>query len=233
MLWSARDRVAEWGKREMPAHEWTRYYANRWVGVVEDSWLADHPAAWANCRGDATIPDHAEVVVAVDMALRRDSVAVVVAWKRPDGKVAVRPRIWATPADGKIDHLEVVDHIRGLARRYSVAEVVYDPRCFEVPARMLEDEGHNLVELPQSVERMAPACGNALQMIVAGDVVQDGDPDLTAHVTAAAIRPGERGFTLSKGRSKRKIDARIAMVIALTRVTAPVERKAEPLVMWR
>jgi hypothetical protein len=127
-LWSARDRVAEWGKPEMPAHEWLRYYANRWVGIVEDSWLADHPAAWANCEGDATIPDDADVVVAVDMALRRDSVAVLTCWRRPDGKVAVQARIWAAPTDGKIDHLDVLDHIRDLARQYTVTEVCYDPR---------------------------------------------------------------------------------------------------------
>jgi phage terminase large subunit-like protein len=232
VLWSARDRVAEWGKPEMPAHEWLRYYANRWVGVVDDSWLADHPAAWANCRGDATIPAHADVAVTVDMALRRDSVAALVAWKRPDGRVAVQARIWAAPSDGKIDHLGVLDHIRDLGRRYTVAEVAYDPRFFEVPARILEDEGFNMVEFPQSVERMAPACGHALQMIVAGDVVHDGDPGLTAHVMAAAIRPGERGFTLSKGKSRRKIDACIALVIALARVTAPEKPEVIPWAMW-
>ena len=71
---------------------------------------------------------------------------------------------------------------------------------------------------------MSPACGTALQMIVGGEVVHDGDPDL------AATRPGERGFTLSKGKSKRKIDGCIAMVIALVRVTAPAEKRpAEPV----
>lgn len=34
---------------------------------------------------------------------------------------------------------------------------------------MLEDEGFNMVEVPQSVEWMTPACGHALQMIVAGE----------------------------------------------------------------
>ena len=50
-------------------------------------------------------------------------------------------------------------------------------------------------------------------MIVAGDVVHDGDTDLAAHVTAAATRPGEHGLTLSKGTSRTKIDACIAMTI--------------------
>lgn len=231
IIWSARDRVAEWGKPEMPAHEWMRYYANRWVDIVEESWLVEHPAAWAKCQGDATIPELGEVKVAVDMALRRDSVAVLVGWRREDERIAVRSRIWTAPKDGKIDHLEVVEHIRQLGREFTVTEVTYDPRFFEVPSRILEDEGFNMVEFPQSAERMSPACGNALEMIVAGEVVHDGDPDLGAHVTAAVPRPGDRGFSLSKGKSKRKIDACIAMVILLWRLTAPDEEAVAPWAM--
>jgi hypothetical protein len=38
-------------------------------------------------------------------ALRRDSVAAVTRWKRPDGRVAVQARIRAAPREGKIEHL--------------------------------------------------------------------------------------------------------------------------------
>lgn len=235
VIWSARDRVAEWGKPEMPAHEWMRYYANRWVDVAEDSWLKEHPAAWAKCEGDASIPEHADVVLAVDMALRRDSVAVTTLWRRPDDLVAVQAKIWSPPPGGKIDHLDVVEHIRSQARMFTVIEVTYDPRFFEVPARLLEDEGILMVEFPQSVERMTPACGHALEMVVAGNVVHDGDPELTAHVTSAVTRPNERGFTLSKGKSKRKIDACITIVIGLWRLAAPdlVEPDQPLFASWR
>jgi phage terminase large subunit-like protein len=222
VLWNIADRVDDWGKPSMPRHEWMRYYANRWVDIAEDSWLKDYPGAWDKCAGDATIPDKADVVVAVDMSSKHDSTAVLAAWKRPDGKVAVKARIWKPDGSGKIDHLAVIDYIRfDLANAYTVTEVTYDPRFFEVPARMLEDEGFNMVEFPQRPERMAPACGHALVAVVNGDVVHDGDPDLGAHVKSAAIRPGERGFTLSKGKSKRKIDGCVALVIALWRIAAP------------
>lgn len=98
---------------------------------------------------------------------------------------------------------------------------------------MLEDEGILMVEFPQSVERMTPACGNALQAILAGEVVHDGDAEFTAHVTSAVTRPNERGFTLSKGKSKRKIDACIAMVIGLWRLAVPAEQPQELFASWR
>lgn len=234
VMWKVADRVNDWGKPSMPRHEWLRYFANKWVGQADESWLKEHAGAWEACRGDAEIPQDASVVVAVDMALRRDSIAVVTAWKRPDGRVAVQARIW-NPDGGKLDHLAVVDYIRHeLTERFQIAEITYDPRFFEVPARMLEDEGFNLVEFPQSPERMAPACGQALEAIVGGLVVHDGDPDLAAHVKAAVMKANERGFTLSKGRSKRKIDACIALVIALWRVLAPdpEEEEADPWVVF-
>lgn len=231
LLWNVADRVGDWGKPQFPRHEWIRYYANKWVEVADESWLKDHPQAWGNCAGDATIPDRAEVVVSVDMALNRDSVAVGVAWRRPDGRVAFRCRIWK-PAGGKIDHLAVVDHIRyDLAKAYTVLEVTYDPRFFELAARELEEEGFNVVEFPQSLERMTPACGQALEAILNGVVVHDGDPDLAAHVTSAVPRPNERGFTLSKGKSKRKIDGCITLVIALWRILAP-EPETEAVEPW-
>lgn len=233
VLWDVADRVRRYTAPGVQKHEWIRYYANKWVEVAEESWLKDHPQAWNVCKGDAAIPDMAEVVVAVDMALKRDSVAVLVAWKRPDGRVAVRAKIW-NPDGGKIDHLAVVDYIRrDLADLFTIVEVTYDPRFFEVPARILEDEGFNMVEFPQSVERMTPACGQAFEAIVDGLVVHDGDPDLGAHVKAAALRPNERGFTLSKGKSKRKIDAAVALVIALWRILAPdQEQTVEPWGVW-
>ncbi|MGH7484208.1 MAG: terminase TerL endonuclease subunit [bacterium] len=221
VMWNVADRVASWNDPGVQSHEWIRYYANRWVDVVEESWLADYPLAWAHCVGDASIPRGADVKVAVDMALKRDSVAVLVGWERADGRVAVKAKIWK-PEGGRIDHLEVVNYIRHeLSREFTIEEITYDPRFFEVPARLLEDEGFNMVEFPQSVERMTPACGEARMAIISGSVIHDGDPDFTSHVTSAVARPNERGFALSKGKSKRQIDAAVALVILLWRIYAP------------
>jgi phage terminase large subunit-like protein len=227
VLWSTSARVRAWDEPDMPHHEWIRYFGNRWVDVAEDSWLSEDPTAWDECLSRAKIPKHAEIVVAVDMALKRDSVAVGWFWRRKkDSLVVCRGKIWE-PDDRKIDHLDVMDHIRSLANDYTITEVTYDPRFFEVPARILEDEGFNMLEFPQSVERMAPACGLALEKIRSRAVAHDGDPDMSAHVKAAAKRPGERGFTLSKGKSKRHIDYAITLSIGIYRLFAP--DMAEPV----
>lgn len=221
VLWSVTDRVNDWGKPSMPPHEWIRYYANKWVDVADDSWLKEHPAAWPDCRGEWVSDESNPFVVAVDMALKRDSVAVSRVEGLPDGRFAVASRIWSPEGGRQIDHLDVFNHVRSLARGSGFRGVVYDPRFFELPGRMLEDEGILVIQFDQSPQRMAPACGLAFDLIVGRKVVHDGDPELAAHVTAAVKREQERGFTLSKGKSKRPIDAAITVCMGLWILNAP------------
>lgn len=213
---SVADRVADWNKPNMPSHEWRRYYANSWVGVAVESWLQDHPAAWAGCQGEWDSDPVNPFVVAVDMALRRDTVAVDRVERLPDGRTAVTARIWdAQDHAGRIPHTDVWRHVHDLAVGEGFRGVVYDPRFFQLAAEQLEDEGVEVVEFDQQPARMVPACGHAFQLIVDGLIVHDGDPELTAHVVAAVKREQERGFTLSKGKSRRHIDGAVALCMGV------------------
>lgn len=192
-----------------------------------ESWL---PAgAWAACLSDEQIPDGAPVTVGVDVALYHDDTAVVIAHRLEDGRFVVRSKVWE-PDGGRVDVTDVMAYIRDLSFRYDVQEVAYDPRFFDVPAQMLADEGVPTVEVPQSHERMVPACGFAYELIVSKQICHDGDPELTAHVLAAARRSSERGWTLSKGKSRQVIDACIAMVMAVWEAQQG-ETAAEPFVI--
>jgi phage terminase large subunit-like protein len=236
VLWSVADRVAAWDKPDYPPHEWIRYFANRWVDVAENSWLKDHPAAWGDCRGRWTPDDGNPWVLAVDMALKHDSVAVDRVEALSDGRFAVTSKIWrAAEHDGRIPHDDVWAHIVARAKGLGFRGVVYDPRFFEVPARMLEDRGIVAVEFDQSPQRMAPACGLAFKLILNGQVVHNGDPDLTAHVKAAVAVSQERGgFTLKKARSRGHIDGAVAMCMGVWVLhEVPEPEPGPPLVAWR
>jgi phage terminase large subunit-like protein len=232
VLWNVADRVNDWGKPAYPSHEWIRYYANRWVDVAEESWLKDHPGAWAACRGTWVSDPANPFVVVVDMALRRDSVAVSRLEKLPDERIAIKTRIWR-PDDGPIDHLDVFNHVREIARGPGFRGVVYDPRFFELPGRMLEDEGILVIQFDQTPQRMAPACGLAFDLIVGRKIVHDGDPDLADHVKAAVKREQERGFTLSKGRSRRHIDATITLCMGVWVLNEVPEASQQFFGSWR
>lgn len=229
IIWSVDARVALWDDPTVPHHEWIRYYANRWVDVAEESWLSEHPAAWAKCQGTWQIQGPEPGVLAVDMALKRDSVAVVEVRALPDGRYAVTARIWE-PVEGKLPHLEIWEYIRSRAVELADAfrGVVYDPRFFELAAERLEED-HNLlvIQFDQSPVRMAPAVGLTYDAILAGTVVHDGDAELGRQVKAAVKRQQERGFTLSKGKSRIHIDGAVAMCMGIWAL-AELEGKNEP-----
>jgi len=222
VFWSVRDRVDRFFDPKVPKHECIRYFWNRPTDADEESWLEEHPGAWAaGAKPKTKIKPGTEVGVAVDMALRHDSVAVTWGHVRPDGRKVVRCRFF-TARGGKIDHLDVWRFItEELAGEFRIQWVVYDPRFFELPAVMAEEQGFNMVEMPQSPERMTPACGHALDEIVSGRVLHDGDPSLAAHINHAARREGERGFTLSKTKSKGHIDGAVSLVMLLWTLASP------------
>jgi phage terminase large subunit-like protein len=234
VLWSVADRVNAWGKPDMPPHEWIRYYANRWVELAADSWLKDHPGAWAGCEGTWRSDPANPFTVAVDMALSRDTVAVTRQELLPDERVAVTSRIWR-PSGGRIDHLDVFRYARGLAVGSGFRGVVYDPRFFELPARLLEDEGILAIQFDQSPQRMAPACGLTFDMIIRQMIVHNGDEDLAGQVKAAVKRLQERGFTLSKGKSKRHIDGAVSMCMGVWVLLSvqPEEPEQQFFASWR
>ncbi|CAB4147176.1 COG4626 Phage terminase-like protein, large subunit [uncultured Caudovirales phage] len=192
-----------------------RYRLNQWVRSQE-SWLP--VGAWENMVGDATINTDDECYVGIDMALKHDSIAIVIAQPQENGKVHVEAKIWHPDMEG-IDIAEVEQHLRMLHLKYEVREFAYDPAYFQRSAESLMDDGLPMVEFPQSSQRMIPACGNAYDMIAAGRLVHSGSPMFTDQVLSAAQRMTENGWRLSKGKSRRKIDAAIAMCMALDRAT--------------
>ena len=192
-----------------------RWRLNQWVRTQE-SWL---PAgAWEACTSDRALDDSLPVFVGLDMALKHDSIAVVIAQPQADGVTVTRAQIWQ-PRDEGVDVAGVEQYLRSLHMRYTVQEIVYDPAYFQRSAEHLADDGLPMVEFPQSSQRMIPACGHAYEMIINKKVTHDGAPTFTDQVLSAAQRMTDQGWRLSKGKSKRKIDAAIALVMALDRAT--------------
>lgn len=188
-----------------------RFRLNQWVRAQE-SWL---PAGvWDNSGGDVALDLDLPVFVGIDMALRHDSIGVVAVQKQEDHYVAI-PKIWLPPQDGPLDVAGVEQYLRTLHQRYDVKEFAYDPAYFQRSAEALVDDGLPMLEFPQSAARMVPACGLTYDLIVNMKVKHPKDPVFTDQVLSAAQRATENGWRLSKGKSKRKIDGCIAMVMAL------------------
>jgi len=204
-----------------------RYRLNQFVRAQE-SWL---PAGiWeSSARPDLDLDVNLPLFVGIDMALKHDSVAVVCAQPQ-DGVMVTRAKIWY-PQETGLDVAEVEAFLRDLHLKFDVREFAYDPAYFQRSAEQLLDDGLPMVEYPQNRSRMIPACGNAYEMIVNRRVVHDGSPTFVDQVLSAAQRMTDEGWRLSKGKSRRKIDAAIALVIALDRATIVTRLNTMPSVV--
>ena len=197
---------------------------NQWVRSQE-SWLPS--GAWESCTDrDIDLVLGAPTFVGIDMALKHDSIAVVCV-QIIDERIVVRAKIWL-PSEDFIDVADIENHIRMLRGKYQLVEVAYDPAYMQRSAEILSDDGVMMVEFPQSAARMVPACGHLYEMIVGGKIAHDGAPVFTDQVLSATPRSTDSGWRLSKGKSKRKIDAAIALAMAVDRATRKQEVESEP-----
>lgn len=205
-----------------------RFRLNQWVRAQE-SWLPS--GAWENCisHADAVIDPDLPAWVGIDMALKHDSIGIVVAQPHDNGRIALEAKIFH-PDIAAIDVHEIEAHLRDLHDRYNIQEFAYDPAFFQRSAEALYDDGLPMVEFPQSSQRMIPACGTAFDLIVSRRVAHSGTPMFTDQVLSAAQRMTENGWRLSKGKSRRKIDACIAMVMALDRATRRATNTPTPMI---
>lgn len=203
----------------------------QWVEGT-DCWLgASGRPTWDSLADPYALVPQADTFVGVDIGIKHDSSAVVAIQQRPDGRWHAVCRLWVPTTDEPVDITDVMQHVRSLGEAYRLVEVSFDPRLFDVPAKYLADEGLPMVEVPQSVERMTGAIGSTYELIRSGGLSHDGDRAFATQVLNAVPRYNERGFTLQKSKSRGRIDAAIALSLAVDRaVRRPAARV--PLVAW-
>ena len=189
-----------------------------------DSWLGPNGRkVWDDLEAPFDFVAGAPTYVGVDVGIVRDSTACVMVQADEAGDLHATARFWVPEPGEPVDVTDVMGHLRELAAAYDLQAVSFDPRFFDVPAKMLADEGLPMVEIPQSVERMTGVLGSLLELIKRGELHHDGDPVLATHVLNAVARINERGFTLQKSKSRGRIDGVIALGLAVDRAL-----RAEP-----
>jgi len=214
-----------------PLSHFEIFHLGRWVDGT-DGWLGKNGrTVWGALQSDYQLIANAPTWVGIDLGLKRDTTAIVFGQRRPDGKLHTVARIWQPHKDESIDPTAPMQFLRDLNQRYQLIECAYDPRLFEVPGAMLADEGLPMVEMPQSLERMSPAYVALYEAIVNGAITHDGDEQYSRQVLNAIPRYNERGFMLSKNKSRGKIDAAAALAMMHDRAQHPAPKKAPAFVL--
>jgi phage terminase large subunit-like protein len=200
----------------IPETAFAQFHACRW-GVGEGSLLP--PGAWQACVGEPEFTDGENVWIGVDVGGERSATAVV--W------VNAELHIGCAIYHGDAGVLEAVDHVRALAGRFNVRELVYDPWRFGQAAQELEREGMLVVAFPQHDARMIPASARLHAAIVEQKLILPDDPELARHASDAIARHSRRGWRIDKPNPRANIDA----MVALARAVERAEHKPEPVVL--
>lgn len=196
-----------------------RYRLGQWVGQV-DAWL--EWGQWEALADAARVVGTGErVVLAFDGSASGDSTALVGATVEACPHVFV-VEVWENPGDPRwrVPRAEVDAAVGAAFERYDVAEVACDPWGWRSEIEVWAARHERMIEWPTNViSRMAPATDRTYQLVAAGSLTHDGDSRLAAHVANAVAKSTPQGDVVVKDKrgSARKIDACVAMIVAVDR----------------
>ena len=179
-----------------------------WDSRVEPTW------------GPAWSTKEVPLFMGADLALTGDTAAIVDVLRDGDQIILAGHRIWRPTMAHPLDFTEVEDYITQRARQFYLDECRVDPyqaarSCAQLRAKRLP-----MVEYPQTVGNITTMVATLLDCLQSGALVLYPSDELREQATNAIILNAGRGFKFAKERGSRKIDALIALSMA---VTAAVE----------
>lgn len=211
------------GRRaRMPLSEYLRVWENR---RVKNSSTLCTDAEWDRLYDPelrALYPDDKRmVVVGVDAATKKDAAAVVAVTLNPvtHRYEVVFCRVWQ-PQGEPLKLTETVGPaIVELHRNYRVLATYYDNYQMAAISEICQRAGVTMVDYPQTAARLES--DTLLQDSIRGNnLAHYGDPVLREHITNAVVKvQKERGVRIFKELTSKKVDAAVALAMAMKGAT--------------
>lgn len=201
---------------QLTPSEFARMHRNQWAmsseAFIPIEW-------WDQCKSD-NLSDLGGrgVIIGVDAAVENDCFAVVAVSLNPaSGKPQVRyVNVWSPPKGEQINFADVEAELLRLFKTFHVDEVAYDPYQM---ASMAQRLGDNVFWKPfqQGTPRVI-ADKRLFDMIRDGQMEHSGEPVLRQHILNADRKPEEDKLRIIKRVQTQKIDAVVALSMAVDRL---------------
>lgn len=236
-----RERAAKAQRSPAALTAYLRYHMNVPTGAGSKAINIDE---WDACDAEPAIPDGARVFAGLDLASVKDLTALVVVWRDPgrdfhiecrfycpeDG-IAERSRLdgvpyadwvrdgWLTPTQGNVTDYDVIqEDIKTLAARLQVDELGADRWNATQLATNLQQDGANVVFIPQTYVGLGPAWRELEKLILERRLRHGGHPILRWMAGNVEVDTDPAGNQKpSKSRSTERIDGIVALDMALGR----------------
>lgn len=224
MPWQTVEYYAEQRESLRPA-QYQRLHENRWttgteVFITAELWDSCvnhelHPITPIGDEGKASAP----LFIGVDLGIKNDFSSVVavklIRQERQTLITLVQHRVWKPRPGQPVDLSNVKEYLRSLCRAFRVKQILVDPSQALQLIKDLKAEGLPIEEFPQTVAnvtQMGQALFNALQ----GRVLQMyPDPEFRRQALNTVAVEGTRGWKIDKAKQSGKIDAIVALSIAM------------------
>jgi phage terminase large subunit-like protein len=216
-------------QRSLRPGTFARLHRNEWVSAES---TAIEPATWDGCihAEHGLVPPTQEpyVIWAVDAAPKHDSTAVVGVARDDEMIVLVSHRIW-TPRGVALDFALVEEHLRYLDASYR-GRFVFDPYQLHSTMMRLQDDGLDVAEYPQTSQNLTKAAETLLDLLRTQRLALYADDELRQQALNATVVESPRGIRITKAVASRKVDAIVALAMA---VAVAVETPARaPVALW-
>ncbi len=223
MPWMTPEYIAETQQSERP-NTFRRIWLNEWV-TNESQFLPD--GSWESCYSPDVRPiapgENAKLVLGADASTSRDFTALVgVQYNESTNTSDVRlVRVWK-PKSGILRRgkptidldVTIGQKVLDMHKQGQVQAVICDP--FQLHSLIVEWEkaGIRVIELPQSSGRVE-ADQALYDAVIARSIRHYNDPELNRHIQNTVAVETPRGFRIAKEKTSQKIDAAVALSMAL------------------
>jgi phage terminase large subunit-like protein len=204
-------------RADLRLNTYLRLHENKWVS--NESSLFDMED-WDKCVDPGYSPPlpnkSIRLYVGADASVKRDRSTVVSVY-REGNSVKLGPfRVWQPSPGQPMDYEATMESfIDELAKSYHVAGVYYDPFQFHRSATTLTQKGVKMVELPQTVGNMTDAGQALYDLVKHRNLTLYEDDELRREASFAVGKETPRGMRIVKEKAAHKIDAIIALAMAV------------------
>jgi phage terminase large subunit-like protein len=192
-------------------------HENRWT-TSEAPFIA--PTEWDGCVDPTLQPllptKDRLISIGVDVGIKHDASAVVAVAREGSTIRLVRHRIWHPTAQYPLDLEQTVEaFILDLARQYRVFEVLCDPYQFQRSMATLARAGIKIVEWAQTQARTTEMGQTLLEALKGRTLRMYPAPELREQALQTILVESPRGFRIVKESTTQKIDAIVALAMAV------------------
>jgi phage terminase large subunit-like protein len=205
---------------------WLRLFENRWVSGESAFITADLWDACVDGAGAPLTPGKGPVYVGVDIGIKNDTTGITALREERDGDRRlyrlVYHRIMRPTPGTPVDHRDIADCLRWVHRRLRPRRIGIDPSQALQMAADLKREGLPIIEVPQTAATVDEMGQTLITVIQSRALVVYPDAALRQQaLNTVAVEKPDGMMRMDKAKSGRKIDAIVAMALALW-MAAPV-----------